>query len=155
MWVHVLLQGLRRYQKIRETLVHELTHMVWGDHDNNFKQLNSQLLREAAQLEWTSQPGRALRDDSMCCACSGKNVYRLDILFLLARFCIGQVALQAAMQRQRRTMPAYWDRRLSPQSIVWVIVQTLRRQVRRQLPQRCSALSRRRPLQQDKPQLAA
>lgn len=51
------MQGFRRYQKIRETLVHELTHMVWGDHDNNFKQLNSQLLREAAQLDWTAQPG--------------------------------------------------------------------------------------------------
>ena len=36
------LRGFRRYDRIRETLVHELTHMVWADHDNNFKELNSQ-----------------------------------------------------------------------------------------------------------------
>ena len=36
------LRGFRRYDRIRETLIHELTHMVWGDHDNNFKELNSQ-----------------------------------------------------------------------------------------------------------------
>jgi hypothetical protein len=28
---------------IRETLIHELAHMVWGDHDDNFKELNSQV----------------------------------------------------------------------------------------------------------------
>lgn len=50
------LKGFRRFQKIRETLIHELTHNVWSDHDHNFKQLNSQLLREA--MDWTSQPGR-------------------------------------------------------------------------------------------------
>lgn len=55
----VLLQGFRRYEKILETLLHELVHIVWGDHDDNFKQLNSQLLREAKQLDWTSQPGVA------------------------------------------------------------------------------------------------
>ncbi|CAL8466109.1 g5645 [Coccomyxa elongata] len=41
------LKGFRRYDRIRETLVHELAHMVWGEHDANFKELNSQLLREA------------------------------------------------------------------------------------------------------------
>jgi hypothetical protein len=43
------LRGFRNYQKIRETLVHELTHNVWSGHDNNFKTLNSQLLRECVQ----------------------------------------------------------------------------------------------------------
>lgn len=27
--------------------------MVWSDHDNNFKELNSQLLREVQALDWT------------------------------------------------------------------------------------------------------
>lgn len=53
----MMLQGFRRYRKIREMLVHKLTHMVWGDHDNNFKELNSQLLRESAHLDWTAQSG--------------------------------------------------------------------------------------------------
>jgi WLM domain len=47
------LKGFRKYQIIRETLVHELTHNVWGEHDNNFKELNSRLLRECVRL--TSQ----------------------------------------------------------------------------------------------------
>jgi hypothetical protein len=38
------LKGFRRYDRIRETLVHELAHMVWGEHDDNFKALNSQVL---------------------------------------------------------------------------------------------------------------
>ena len=42
-----------RYDRIRETLVHELAHMVFGEHDNNFKELNSQLLRECGALDWT------------------------------------------------------------------------------------------------------
>eukprot|EP01026_Neomeris_dumetosa_P037461 TRINITY_DN3034_c0_g1_i4.p1 TRINITY_DN3034_c0_g1~~TRINITY_DN3034_c0_g1_i4.p1 ORF type:complete len:360 (+),score=32.98 TRINITY_DN3034_c0_g1_i4:84-1163(+) len=45
------LLGFRKYGKIRETLIHELTHMVWSDHDINFKQLNSQLLREVEAFE--------------------------------------------------------------------------------------------------------
>ena len=42
-----------RYDRIRETLVHELAHMVFGEHDNSFKELNSQLLRECGALDWT------------------------------------------------------------------------------------------------------
>ncbi|EIE18609.1 hypothetical protein COCSUDRAFT_60270 [Coccomyxa subellipsoidea C-169] len=48
------LKGFRRYDRIRETLIHELAHMVWGEHDHNFKELNSQLLREAKSFDWTS-----------------------------------------------------------------------------------------------------
>ena len=47
------LRGFRRYERIRETLVHELAHMVFSEHDNSFKELNSQLLREAAAQDWT------------------------------------------------------------------------------------------------------
>lgn len=39
-----LLPGFRRYDRIKETLLHELAHMVWGEHDNSFKELNSQVL---------------------------------------------------------------------------------------------------------------
>ncbi|KAJ2929671.1 hypothetical protein H1R20_g7430, partial [Candolleomyces eurysporus] len=43
--------GFRNYKEIRRVLCHELTHNVWGDHDNNFKELNSQLNREVAEYE--------------------------------------------------------------------------------------------------------
>ncbi len=60
-WPHfgsrLLLQGFRRYDRIKETLCHELAHMVWGEHDASFKALNSQLLRESTQLDWTAQTG--------------------------------------------------------------------------------------------------
>eukprot|EP00803_Ostreobium_quekettii_P008901 evm.model.scf_770.4 EVM.evm.TU.scf_770.4 scf_770:24332-27050(-) len=54
------LKGFRKYLKIRETLVHELAHMVWSEHDNNFKSLNSQLLRECDEFNRQSQSGHVL-----------------------------------------------------------------------------------------------
>ncbi len=39
-------QGFRKYDRIRETLIHELAHMEYGEHDNDFKQLNSELRKE-------------------------------------------------------------------------------------------------------------
>ena len=51
---------LCRYDRIRETLCHELAHMVWGEHDNRFKELNSQLLKECSQLDWTGHAGHAV-----------------------------------------------------------------------------------------------
>lgn len=47
------MQGFRHYLSIRNTLCHELAHMVWSEHDNNFKELNSQLLKEVKALDWT------------------------------------------------------------------------------------------------------
>lgn len=37
------LRGFRKYARIRETLVHELAHMVWEEHDDRFKTFNSQV----------------------------------------------------------------------------------------------------------------
>ena len=52
------LRGFRRYQRVRETLVHELTHNVWSAHDANFKNFCSQLTRECAAFDW-KQSGRS------------------------------------------------------------------------------------------------
>ncbi|KAJ3569210.1 hypothetical protein NP233_g5199 [Leucocoprinus birnbaumii] len=41
----------RLYSEVRRVLCHELTHNVWGDHDENFKELNSKLNREVTQFE--------------------------------------------------------------------------------------------------------
>ncbi|CAG7847900.1 SubName: Full=Uncharacterized protein {ECO:0000313/EMBL:CCA72615.1} [Serendipita indica DSM 11827] len=43
--------GFRLYSEVRRVLCHELTHNVWGDHDDNFKALNSRLNREVAEWE--------------------------------------------------------------------------------------------------------
>ncbi|KAI0629385.1 WLM-domain-containing protein [Trametes polyzona] len=43
--------GFRTYKEVRRVLCHELTHNVWGDHDNNFKELNSILNKEVAEFE--------------------------------------------------------------------------------------------------------
>lgn len=48
-----LYDGFRPYLDIRKVLLHELTHNVWSDHDNNFKELNSQLNREVIEHERT------------------------------------------------------------------------------------------------------
>lgn len=58
-------RGFRKYERIRETLIHELAHMVYGDHDDNFKRLNSQLLAEcAAHLARTTGGGRRVAGGS-------------------------------------------------------------------------------------------
>ncbi|GIL57599.1 hypothetical protein Vafri_12795 [Volvox africanus] len=54
------LKGFRKYERIRETLIHELAHMEFGEHDNNFKQLNSQLARECATINARFVGGHSL-----------------------------------------------------------------------------------------------
>ena len=58
------LQGFRRYLSIRDTLCHELAHMVYGEHDNKFKTLNSQIrnhvesqTRSVGQQMWEAAKG--------------------------------------------------------------------------------------------------
>lgn len=51
------LKGFRKYDSIRQTLIHELAHMVYSEHDNPFKELNSQLKREVEALDWRNAPG--------------------------------------------------------------------------------------------------
>ncbi|KAJ3310046.1 hypothetical protein HDU76_003463 [Blyttiomyces sp. JEL0837] len=40
------LDGFRHFGTVRKVLMHELAHMVFGDHDNNFHELNSKLNSE-------------------------------------------------------------------------------------------------------------
>ncbi|KAL4555452.1 hypothetical protein LXL04_038071 [Taraxacum kok-saghyz] len=54
------LKGFRKYQSIKMTLLHELAHMVFSDHDANFKALDSQLNQEANALDWTRSTGHTL-----------------------------------------------------------------------------------------------
>jgi len=49
--------GFRPYLEVRRVLCHELTHNVWGDHDDNFKKLNSQLNKEVSDFERAAREG--------------------------------------------------------------------------------------------------
>ncbi|OCH85878.1 WLM-domain-containing protein [Obba rivulosa] len=49
--------GFRTYKEVRRVLCHELTHNVWGDHDDNFKKMNSQLNREVLEFERAAAAG--------------------------------------------------------------------------------------------------
>ncbi|KAK1439780.1 hypothetical protein QVD17_05600 [Tagetes erecta] len=54
------LKGFRKYQSIKKTLLHELAHMVYSEHDANFYALDSQLNKEAEALDWTRSTGHSL-----------------------------------------------------------------------------------------------
>ncbi|KAJ9560864.1 hypothetical protein OSB04_006024 [Centaurea solstitialis] len=54
------LKGFRKYQSIKKTLLHELAHMVFSEHDANFYALDKQLNREADALDWTRSTGHTL-----------------------------------------------------------------------------------------------
>ena len=46
------LRGFRTYDAIMRTMLHEFTHMEISDHNNEFKELCSQLGRDYARLDW-------------------------------------------------------------------------------------------------------
>ncbi|KAI9317603.1 WLM domain-containing protein [Dichotomocladium elegans] len=58
------LSGFRTYDSIRKVLLHELTHNVWGDHDDNFHALNRQLNKDVVSLDWTAHGGHVLSSGS-------------------------------------------------------------------------------------------
>ncbi|KAJ7641489.1 WLM-domain-containing protein [Roridomyces roridus] len=49
--------GFRLYSDVRRTLCHELAHNVHSEHENPFKELNSQLNREVAAFERAAAEG--------------------------------------------------------------------------------------------------
>ncbi|THH17445.1 hypothetical protein EW146_g3366 [Bondarzewia mesenterica] len=57
--------GFRPYLDVRRVLCHELSHNVWGDHDNNFKELNSRLNREVVEFERAAREGAHLLVDGL------------------------------------------------------------------------------------------
>ncbi|XP_023533393.1 uncharacterized protein LOC111795294 isoform X2 [Cucurbita pepo subsp. pepo] len=54
------LKGFRKYERIKKTLLHELAHMIYSEHDANFYALDKQLNEEAATLDWTRSKGHTL-----------------------------------------------------------------------------------------------
>ncbi|CAO2812811.1 unnamed protein product [Amaranthus hypochondriacus] len=56
------LKGFRKYESIKKTLLHELAHMVYSEHDANFYALDKQLNQEVFALDWTKSRGHTLAD---------------------------------------------------------------------------------------------
>ncbi|KAK9691327.1 hypothetical protein RND81_09G190000 [Saponaria officinalis] len=54
------LKGFRKYERIKKTLLHELAHMVYSEHDENFHALDKQLNQEAFALDWTQSRSHTL-----------------------------------------------------------------------------------------------
>ena len=51
------MDGFRNYNSIKKVLLHELAHMIHSDHDNLFKELNSELNKDALKFDWTTSQG--------------------------------------------------------------------------------------------------
>ncbi|KXZ55715.1 hypothetical protein GPECTOR_2g1265 [Gonium pectorale] len=77
------LKGFRKYERIRETLIHELAHMEFGEHGLDFKQLNSQLGRECEAINARYSGGRSLLDDVDSGAAADGAASELDAAWLL------------------------------------------------------------------------
>lgn len=58
-------QGFRKYERIRETLIHELAHNEFSEHGADFKELNSRLGRECAAIN-----ARCVRACVCACVCA-------------------------------------------------------------------------------------
>ena len=56
------LRGFRNLAVINKTLYHELAHMEFDEHDIAFKELASEVAREAERLDWTKGRGRRTMD---------------------------------------------------------------------------------------------
>lgn len=55
--------GFRNYSEVKRVLIHELSHMVHSDHNNEFKTLNSELTGAVLELDWTKTKGYTLVKD--------------------------------------------------------------------------------------------
>lgn len=56
------LKGFRKMESVLNVLYHELAHNEISEHNNEFKALNSQIKREALEMDWTRSRGHRLGD---------------------------------------------------------------------------------------------
>lgn len=78
------LEGFRKYESIKKTLLHELAHMVHSEHDAKFLALEKLLNEEAVSLDWSKSKSNTL---------SGRKVsyhYNNDMDHLLEAADFGQ-----------------------------------------------------------------
>ena len=56
------LKGFRKMESVLNVLYHELAHNEISEHNDEFKALNSQIKREALEMDWTRSRGHRLGD---------------------------------------------------------------------------------------------
>ncbi|CAG8452806.1 852_t:CDS:2 [Acaulospora morrowiae] len=79
------MEGFRNYTEVRKVLLHELTHNVWGKHDDNFHRLNRQLNKDVLSMDWTASGGHKLSNSDFYNPLEGdvnSNVYEGGIFKL-------------------------------------------------------------------------
>ncbi|KAF9669577.1 hypothetical protein SADUNF_Sadunf14G0122000 [Salix dunnii] len=99
------LKGFRKYESIKKTLLHELAHMVYSEHDANFYALDKQLNQEAASLDWTKSRGHTLSGDNHQLQYS-KDFYVSDTISSSVKLG-GNVSNQLASARASSVAAAY------------------------------------------------
>lgn len=107
------LKGFRKYESIKKTLLHELAHMVYSEHDANFYALDKQLNQEAGSLDWTrsqSQTLSGIRDSNY-----ESDDYSMVQINVPPRKLGGNMSDQLASARASSVAAAY--RRMSTASI--------------------------------------
>ena len=79
--------------------------MVWSEHDNRFKELNSQLLKECTQMDWTGHAGHAVSGttDSAFENTAGSMWVDKDDVMAVTAQSSGQTLRQLASSDQRGT----------------------------------------------------
>ncbi|KAE9394650.1 WLM-domain-containing protein [Gymnopus androsaceus JB14] len=104
--------GFRTYKEVRRVLCHELTHNVWGDHDNNFKELNSLLNREVAEYESSVKAGtNVLGYEGDVYEPAGGAELHSQVLGGSSRSGAGTILADSIDERRRRVLEAA-ERRL-------------------------------------------
>ncbi|KAI8639431.1 WLM domain-containing protein [Parasitella parasitica] len=83
------LSGFRHYDSVRKVLLHELTHNVWGDHDDNFHALNRQLNKDVVNLDWTAQGAHRLGGRDYYDPEDDENGYENDVLYESGTYRLG------------------------------------------------------------------
>ncbi|KAI0339684.1 WLM-domain-containing protein [Trametopsis cervina] len=106
--------GFRLYAEVRRVLCHELTHNVWGDHDNNFKELNSKLNREVAEFERAATGGAHRLDEYTSSAYEPSSELEAEARLLASSHVLGggstPLATDSREERRRRVLEATMNR---------------------------------------------
>ncbi|PAV19780.1 WLM-domain-containing [Pyrrhoderma noxium] len=105
--------GFRLYSDVRRVLCHELTHNVWGDHDENFKQLNSLLNKEIIEFERGTHSLRGSNpsyDPSLSSSDATLGVESEAHSFILGGSSAATSAIDSREDRRRRALDAAINR---------------------------------------------
>ncbi|CEP18140.1 hypothetical protein [Parasitella parasitica] len=102
------LSGFRHYDAVRKVLLHELTHNVWSDHDDNFHALNRQLNKDVVNLDWTAHGAHSLGGGDYYNPEDDEDRIRSDVLYESGIYRLGagsksdsSQAMTPEQQRQR------------------------------------------------------